>query len=433
MDPILIVVFSLVAMFLLILLNVPIGIAMATAGVVGFGFMTNFAGSFSVLATETIRHLSSLDMAVIPLFLLMGNFANTAGISSDIYNMADAFLGHRRGGLAMATVVGCGLFGSVCGSSIATTATFGRVALPEMIKRGYAPTLATGCIAAGGTLGGLVPPSIFLVVYAVISEEFIIELFLAAIFPAILTISLYFVATSIFVRINQKAGPIGARMGWAERLRVLSKSWSAILLIAVIAIGIYGGIFTVTEAAALGAIMAFLFALARRKMTLPLFWQALTGTALTTGMIYIVIPGANTFNYLVVVSHIPDILTEAIVSSGWPQFVILIVILLLYIAMGSIFESVAAMVLTLPFVLPLIVAMGYSPVWWGIVNVVVIEIGLITPPIGLNVFVLHGVAKDYPLKIVFKGIVPYLAADIVRLSLIVLFPAIALWLPTYFK
>lgn len=433
MDPIVIAILAVVGMFFLIILNVPIGIAMATAGVIGFGFMTSFGSSLSVLASETIRHLSSLDMAVVPLFLLMGNFANTAGISTDIYNIADAFLGHRRGGLAMATVAGCGIFGSVCGSSIATTATFGRVALPEMTKRGYAPTLATGCIAAGGTLGGLVPPSIFLVVYAIIAEEFIIELFLAAIIPAALTILLYFLATSIYVRLYKNAGPAGERVNCWERLKVLKNSWSAMVLIGVIAVGIYGGIFTVTEAAALGAVLSFLFALLRRRLTLPLFWEALTGTAVTTGMIYIVITGANTFNYLIVVSHVPDILSEYIISTGWPTSMILSLTLLLYILLGSVFESVSAMVLTLPFVLPLIVAMGYSPVWWGIVNVVVIEIGLITPPIGLNVFVLQGVAKDYPLKIIFKGILPFLGADFVRLTLVVVFPVLSLWLTSLLK
>lgn len=433
MDPILIVILAVVAMFILILLNVPIGIAMATVGVIGYGLMSSFGSAFSVLSTEMVRHLSSLDMAVIPLFLLMGNFANTAGISTDIYNIADALLGHRRGGLAMATVAGCGIFGSVCGSSIATTATFGRVALPEMTKRGYAPTLATGCIAAGGTLGGLVPPSIFLVVYAVMTEQFIIELFQAAILPAALTILLYFLATAIYVRINPKAGPAGERMHWSERLRVLIRSWSAILILAVIAVGIYGGVFTVTEAAALGAIISFLFALVRRRLTWPLFWEALTGTAVTTGMIYVVIPGANTFNFLIVVSHIPDILTDFIVSSGWPTVMTLSLMLLLYIMLGSIFESVSAMVLTLPFALPLIMSMGYSPVWWGVVNVVVIEIGLITPPIGLNVFVLQGVARDYPLKTVFKGILPFLGADVVRLALIAAFPVISMLIPNLFR
>jgi len=433
MDPILLVVLSIVGMFLLIIFNVPIGIAMSTAGVIGFGLMTTFDAAFSVLATENIRHLSSLDMAVIPLFLLMGNFANTAGISSDIYNVADVFLGHRRGGLAMATVGACGVFGSVCGSSVATAATFGRVALPEMIQRRYSPSLATGCIAAGGTLGGLIPPSVFLIVYAVIAQEFIIELFLAAVFPGILTILLYFIATSIFVRLSPTAGPAGERTNWPDRWRVLAKSWQAILLIGFIAIGIYGGIFTVSESAAFGAILAFLFAVLRGRMTFPLFWEALSGTAVTAGMIYIIIPGANVFNYLVVVSHIPEFLTESIVSSGWQPYIVLPLILLLYIMMGSILESVAAMVLTLPFILPLIVAMGYSPVWWGIVNIVVIEIGLITPPIGLNVFVIHGVAKEYPLKVIFKGILPFLGANIISLVLIVVFPAISLWLPALFK
>jgi tripartite ATP-independent transporter DctM subunit len=329
----------------------------------------------------------------------------------------------------MATIGGCGLFGAVSGSSIATTATFGRVALPEMIKRGYAPTLATGCIAGGGTLGTLVPPSIILVIYAILAEQFIVELFIAAIIPAIVTILLYFIAISIVVRINPKAGPAGPRVNWSERLKLALKSWGAIFLIGAIAIGIYGGIFTVTEAAALGAILSFMLALFRRKMTWPVFWEALTGTAVTTGMIYMILIGSNIFNYFIVISHLPDELATGIIGSGWHPFFIFVVLLLVYIILGSIFDTVAAMVITLPFVLPLIIGMGYSPVWWGIINVVVVEIGMITPPMGINVFLLQGVIKDYPLSTIFRGIIPFILADIGRLSILVLFPVLSVWLP----
>lgn len=433
MNPILLASLAIAAMFVLILLHVPIGISMAAVGIIGFGLLNSFGSAFSLLASETSINLSSLDLAVIPLFVLMGNFAAASGISTDMYNFANAFLGHRRGGLAMATIGGCGLFGAVCGSSVATTATFGRVALPEMIKRGYAPTLATGCIAGGGTLGALVPPSIILVIYAVLAEQFIIDLFIAAIFPAILTITLYFIATSIYVRVSPHVGPAGPRMSWSERGKMVKKSWGAISLIAAIGIGIYGGIFTVTEAAALGAILSFLLALFRRKMTPSVFWEALTGTAVTTGMIYMILIGSNVFNYFIVVSHLPDSLAAGIIESGWHPFFIFFVLLLVYIILGSIFDTVAALVITLPFVLPLIIGMGYSPVWWGIINVVVVEIGMITPPMGINVFLLQGIVGDYPLSTIFKGIVPYICADFARLALLVIFPFFSVWLPNFMK
>jgi len=433
MDPILLASLAILSMFVLILLHVPIGLAMAMVGVIGYGLMTSFAASFSLLSVEGIANLSDLNLAVIPLFLLMGNFASAGGISTDMYNLAHALLGRYRGGLAMATVGGCGLFGAVCGSSFATTATFGQVALPEMLKRGYAPTIATGCIAGGGTLGSLVPPSIILVVYGIMAEQYILELFIAAIIPAALTILLYFLSVAIYVRIYPEAGPAGDRVNPSELFKITVKSWGAIFLMVAIAGGIYGGVFTVTEAAALGAILAFLFAIFRGKITLKIFWQTLSDTAATTAMIYLIIIGANVLNYFIVLTHMPDLLATSIMNSGFPTFVILIILLLVYIILGSVFDTIAAMLITLPFVLPIILSMGFSPVWWGIVNVVVIEIGLITPPIGMNVFVLHGVARDYPLSTIFKGIMPFLFADIVRLALLVMFPVISIWLPNLLK
>jgi len=433
MDPLLFVSLAIAGMFILILLHVPIGLAMATVGIIGYGLMTSFTASFSLLTSETITNLSSVELAVVPLFILMGNFASAGGISTDMYNLAYALLGRYRGGLAMATVGGCGLFGAVCGSSFATTATFGRVALPEMLKRGYAPTLSSGCIAAGGSLGSLVPPSIILVVYAIMAEQYIIELFIAAIIPSILTILIYLLAVIVYVKFNPNASPAGGVVNRSELLKMLLKSWGAIFLLTAIAFGIYGGIFTVTEAAALGAILAFLFALFRKKMTLKIFWNTLEDTASTTAMIYIVIIGASILNYFIVLTHMPDTMANGIMNSGWPTFLVFIVLFVSYIVLGSIFDTIAAMLITLPFVLPIIIGMGYSPVWWGIINVVIIEIGLITPPIGMNVFVLHGVAKDFSLSTIFKGIIPFLMADILRLALLVIFPFISLWLPNLFK
>ena len=429
MDPITVAVLGVLFMFLLILLQVPIGIAMAVAGVVGFGILAGFRPAFTLLATDASSIIANADLAVIPLFLLMGNFATSAGLSSDIYNLAYAFLGHHRGGLALSTIAGCGFFGAVCGSSTATAATFGRVALPEMLARRYTPHFAAGCIAAGGTLGSLVPPSVILIIYAVMAEEFIITLFIAAIIPAIISIASYFVAISIYLRINPKAGPSGPRMSWPDRFRTALRCWGVILILVVVVGGIYGGIFTVTEAAAFGTVLCFIFALGRKKLTKELFWDALTGTALSASMIYVIIIGANVMTYFVTVTHMPDNLINLISGLNLPTFLILTILLVVYLILGSIFDTVAAMVITLPFVLPLITGLGYSPIWWGIVNVVVIEIGMITPPIGLNVFVLHGVAPDLPLGTIFRGILPFLFADIGRLIILVVFPILVLWLP----
>jgi C4-dicarboxylate transporter DctM subunit len=432
MDPIFVAIAGVLFMFLLILLQVPIGIAMAVTGVVGYGMLSGFAPAVTIIATEATGIIANADLAVIPLFLLMGNFATVAGLSTDIYNLAYTFLGHHKGGLALSTVAGCGFFGAVCGSSTATAATFGKVALPEMLARKYAPHFAAGCIAAGGTLGSLIPPSVILIIYAVMAEEFIVTLFIAAIIPGIISIGAYFVAIMIYLKVNPEAGPAGPRMSWPERFKTVLRCWGVLLILVVVVGGIYGGIFTVTEAAAFGAVLAFLFALGRRKMTRKMFWDALSGTALSTAMIYGIIIGANIMTYFITVTHMPDEVVNLISGLHLPTFIILTILLVVYLMLGSIFDTVAAMLITLPFVLPLIIDLGYSPIWWGIVNVVVIEIGMITPPIGLNVFVLHGVAPDLQLSTIFRGILPFLFADIARLIILVVFPVLILWLPSLF-
>jgi tripartite ATP-independent transporter DctM subunit len=430
MDPVLLASLGILALFFLIVLQVPIGIAMGAIGIIGFAFLSDFGPALSLISSETISALSNPDLAVVPIFLLMGNFATASGLSGDIYSLAYAIMGHRRGGLAMATIFGCGFFGAICGSSTATAATFGRVALPEMLKRKYSPSFATGCIAAGGTLGSLVPPSVILIIYAVMAEEFILKLFIAAIIPAIISIASYFIAISIYVRINPKAGPPGQRMGWPDRFRAVYRSWGAILTLLVVVGGIYGGVFTVNEAAAFGAIITLVFAFFRGRLAKKVFWNALTGTAITTAMIYVIIIGANTITYFITLTHMPDTVVGSISNLQLPSGAVIFLLLVVYLVLGSIFDTIAAMLITLPFVLPLVESLGYNAVWWGIVNVVVIEIGLITPPIGLNVFVLQGVAREFPLNVIFRGIFPFLIADIFRLAFIVVFPILILWLPS---
>lgn len=416
-------------MFVLIALHVPIGVAIGAAGVVGFGLLGGWKPAFSLIGTEYVTVFTNAELAVIPLFLLMGSFAGVSGLSADIYRLAYAFIGHRRGGLALATIGGCAGFGAVCGSSLATAATMGRVALPEMIDRGYSPTLASGSVAAGGTLGMLIPPSVIMVIYAFLTEQFVITLFVAALIPALIAVLFHFVTVAVLVRLNPEAGPAGARTAWPDRWRVLLQGWGVLVLMLAVIGGIYGGVFTVNEAACLGAGLAFLFTAIRGKLSWSTMFRVLNETATNTAMIYLIIGGASIFSSFVTLSRMPDALVGQISALGVAPLVVILILFAVYLVLGSVFDTVAAMVITLPFVLPLVTELGYNPIWWGVVLVMAIEVGMITPPIGMNVFVLFGVARDIPLKTIFKGILPFFYADIVRILLIILFPALALWLP----
>jgi len=429
MDPITLGLLGMGGMFLMIALHVPIGVAMGLAGFVGVGFLIGWDPAVSLFGTEPSSKISSEELAVLALFLLMGSFAGLAGLAADMYKLFYAFVGHRPGGLAMATIGGCAGFGAVCGSSVATAATFTRVALPEMLDRNYQPTLAGGSIAAGGTLGMIIPPSLVMIIYGILTEEFIIALFAAAIIPGLISVVFYFITIAIYVRIKPESGPPGPRMPWSERCKVAAECWGIVFLAAVVSGGIYSGVFTVTEAASVGATIAFGFAVARGKVTWQSFLNALRETAGNTGMIYVIIMGASIFAYFVTLSHLPDAVVTGINSLGLPPLAVVTLFLLMYLVLGSVFDTVAAMVITLPFVFPVIVELGYDPVWWGVINVVAMEIGMITPPIGMNVFVLHGVAKTLPLKTIFAGILPFFCADVVRLAVITIFPGVVLWLP----
>ena len=418
-------------LFLLIFLHVPLGIAMTVVGFGGFYVLTgNLSASFSLLSTEAVAVFSSTDLAVIPLFLLMGSFAGAAGLSADVYRCAQAFLGHRRGGLAYATVAGSGGFGAVCGSSVATTLTMSRIALGEMEKRGYQQTIGAGSIAAGGTLGILIPPSTIMVLYAVLTEQFVIDLFVAAIVPGLLTILGFFIAIAIYTRLWPETAPPGERMSWKERLQVARQTWGILLIVALVTGGIYGGIFTVTEAAAVGVFLTLAFTWARGRLTAKIFWPTLFETACNVGMIYMIIFGSHIFTYFITLTRLPETFVSGITGLDLPPMAVIWALIAMYILLGAIFDTVAAMVLTLPFVFPLVVGMGFDPVWWGIVNVIVIEIGLITPPIGLNVFVMHGARPDIGLGTIFRGVTPFVISGFVTLTLIILFPLIALWLPS---
>ncbi len=431
MDPITLGSLGIVFMFVLIALHVPIGIAMAVAGFFGLWAMIGIEGATNIFATTPTDLLVHQSLAAIPMFLLMGSFASAAGLSGDLYRLFHGFVGHYRGGLAMATVAGCGGFGAVCGSSIATASTFMRVALPEMLDRKYKPSLAIGCIAAGGTLGILIPPSNLMLLYGVLTEQFVIALFTAAIVPGLISIAIYFIAIAILVRVRPDMAPSGARLAWARRLPVITGAWGVIVMVFVVSGGIYGGVFTVLEAAAVGCIFAILFTWYRGKLNWPTVRRVLGQTAATTGFIYIIIFGANIFSAFITITQLPETLAGGIRDAGLSPAMVLFLLLVMYIILGSIFDTVAAMIITLPVVFPLMIDLGYNPIWWGVINIMVIEIGQTTPPIGIIPFVLHGMRPDIPLQTIFYGIGPFFAADLIRLAIVASFPALALWLPEF--
>ncbi len=430
MTPIEIGLLGLACLVLVIALHVPVGIAMAVVGAGGYFALTgNLSGMFSLFGTETVAMLTNAEFSVVMAFLLMGGFAGIAGLSGDLYRLGNAWIGHFKGGLAMATIAGCGGFGAISGSSIATTATMSRIALPEMEKRNYLLTLCAGTLAAGGTLGSLIPPSIIMVIYAVQVEQFVIDVFLAAIGPGILSILLYFAAIRAYLLLNPDAAETAPRSDWSERLAVTRKSWGAAMIIVVVMGGIYSGFFTVNEGAAVGLVLTLVFAFTRGALKGQAFWNTLFEAAGSIALLYMIMIGANLFTYFMTLSHMPSEIVEWVKSFNVPPTVVILILVLMYVALGAVFDALAGMVLTLPFVFPLIVGMGYDPIWWGIINVMVIEIGMITPPVGINVFVLKAQRPDIPLGTIYRGVFPFLIANIIALGLVIAFPQIALWLP----
>lgn len=429
MDPLYLALLGFGAMMVMIALHVPIGISMALVGVTGFAQIVGWGPALSLMASEPAASMSNLDLAVIPLFMLMGNLAAAAGLANDVYNIAHAFIGHRKGGLATATVLGSGGFGAVCGSGVATTATFGRVALPEMLERGYAPSLASGAIAAGGTLGIIVPPSTIMVLYAILTEQFVVDLFTAALIPALLAVLLYALAVRATVTFNRSAAAEIEPLSWRERFIELRKGWGVVLLSVVVLGGIYAGIFTVNEAAAVGVVVSFIFLLVRKGIDVKELTGILVSASTATAMIYVMVFGATIFSYFMTITDAPAVIVDAITAMDLPPLGVIAMFLLLYIVLGAFFDEVAAMIITIPFVIPVVQHLGFDLVWWGIINVIVIEIGMITPPIGINVMVLNAMRRDIALPQIYKGIFPFFIADMVRLAILVAFPALTLWLP----
>jgi C4-dicarboxylate transporter, DctM subunit len=468
---------GLACMLVLAFLRLPIAFAMAVVGIVGYAYMRDWSwtAAFATVQTKVYETGRNYTLSVIPLFILMGNFVTRAGMSQELFRTAYAFIGHLRGGLAMATIVGCAGFGAICGSSIATAATFAKVAYPEMKKFGYSDRLATGAIAAGGTLGILIPPSTILVIYGIMTGTSIGKLFAAGILPGLLATLLLCLAVQYITWRDPKAGPRGERLTWKERFATLKGiGWFAALGVAVIGSvqlgwvasddaavlgaiavfllslvykgitsvialfvlvmgGIYGGVFTAVEGAGVGAFGAMIFALARKALTWKALYAALVESARTTSMLFLILIGALMFAEFVNITSMPSDLKNFVNGLGVSPVVVVGAIMIIYVLLGTAMEELSMILLTVPVFFPLVVGMGVDPIWFGVLIVVVVEIGLISPPVGMNLFVLNTLLPQVKTRTIFHGVLPFISADIIRLALLVAFPAISLWLPSFMK
>ncbi len=424
--------------------RVPIAFAMGIVGFVGFAILRGgidpALGQLEKVAFSTGLNY---ELSVLPLFILMGNFVTSARMSEDLYRAANGFLGHRRGGLAMATIVACGGFGAVCGSAMATAATMAKVAMPSMRRFGYSDKLAVASIASGGTLGILIPPSTIMVIYGIMTQTNIGHLMAAGILPGLVAIGFYLLAVQYVVRTDPAAGPRGERTPWRERMRLLANVWGVSVLFLIVMVGIYGGFFTATEAAGIGAAGAFLFALFRGELTWAKLYKVLLDSAVTTAMMFTVLMGAILFSDFINFTGFAEALVKFVNELGVNRWGVLAAILLIYILLGTAMEELSMILLTVPVFFPLVMSLGFDKalgvppgligVWFGILIVCVVEIGMISPPVGVNLFVLRSVLPDVPTGMIFRGVLPFFTIDIVRIGVLAAFPIISIWLPSHMR
>lgn len=415
-------------LLVLIFIGIPIGFAMALVGFVGFAFIAGMQGALSNLSAVPFGYVADYSFVVIPLFLLMGNLAANTGISRDIYTAAHSWVGHFRGGLAMSTVVASAGFAAVSGSSTATGAAMGKVAFPEMQRYNYDPKIAAGSIAAGGTMGILIPPSMGFILYAILTEQSVGQLFMAGIIPGILEVIFYIATIYILCLRNPAIAPSGPRTSFKQKLMSLKGIWSMLALFALVMGGIYTGLFTPSEAAAIGAFGALVISLVMGRFTPRIFVSSLAETGRTTAMIFILIIGAMIFMRFLAVSNLPFVLSEFVANLNIPAYGVIAVVVVFYIFVGCFLDIFSSLVLTIPIIYATIMALGFDPIWFGVIFVRVAEIGLITPPIGLNCFVIAGVT-GLPVGTVFRGIIPFFIADILHVALLIALPQLSLFLP----
>lgn len=430
LDTNLIALLGFVALFVMIFLRVPVGIAMALVGFSGFAAVVGLDPALSVLATSPIRTVTNYNLILIPLFILMGVFASSTGMSGELFRMGQAWLGRFKGGMAMSTIAACGGFAAICGSSVATAATMTRVALPEMQRQGYSNAIASGVIASGGTLGILIPPSVVLVLYGYLTEQDIGKLFIAGVIPGLLSILVLIGVVRYLAWRHPESMPAGERSSWQEKLDSLKGIWAVCLLFIAIVGGIYLGVVTPVEASAVGAAGTFLIGLVRRRLTFRLIVSSLIEALRTSVAIFVILIGAMLFSYFLAVTQTPQALTAWLVALPVGDFGVLLLILAVFIVLGCVLDPMAMVILLVPIVYPVIVNLGIDPIWFGILVVVAVEMGMITPPIGMNCFVIRSVAPDVSLGQIYRGVMPFVVSDFIRLALLLAFPVLVLFLPS---
>ena len=429
MTPTVIGVIGLLALFVVIFSRMPVGFVMALIGFIGFGAIVNYDAALSLIAKDVFDVFGAYSLTVIPLFILMGQVSFHAGISTRLFEVAYKFIGHWPGGMAIATIGACAGFSAICGSTNATAATMAAVTLPEMRKYHYKDSLAAGVVAAGGSLGILVPPSVVFIIYGIMTEQSIGKLFMAGILPGVLLAVLFMLAVVVWARLSPAVAPRGPRSDWRTRLASLSGLIETLLLFLLVMGGLFLGFFTPTEAGAVGAMGSILIAVFRKKLSWKSFVQSLFETTRISCMVLVIVAGATIFGHFLAITRIPFDIAEWVASFNLPAFAVMGLIILVYLVGGCVIDALALIMLTVPIFYPVVLSLGYDPIWFGVVIVLVTQIGVITPPVGVNVYVVSGVARDIPLHVIFKGVVPLLLALIVATLLMVPFPEIALYLP----
>jgi tripartite ATP-independent transporter DctM subunit len=429
MNPVTIGIIGIVVLVIIFLLRMPVGFAMAFVGLIGFSCLVSTEAGLSILARDVFHVFSSYSLTVIPMFVLMGSLASASGMSKRLYDASYSLLGRLRGGLAIATVAGCAGFAAICGSTNATAAAMGKVALPEMKRYNYADSLATGSVAAAGSLGILIPPSTIFIIYGIMTEQSIGKLFLSGIFPGLILATLFIITIVLLCKHNPKLAPAGVATSWKNKLAGLAGVIETLVLFSLVIVGLFLGWFSPTQAGAVGAAGALLIGVASRQLT----WQGLLGAVKDalriTCMVMVIVTGATIFGHFMAVTKIPFILADWVVGLPLPTTAIMGVIVLIYLIGGCFMDALALITLTIPILYPVVLALGFDPIWFGVIIVLVTEMGVITPPVGVNVYVIKGIAKDVPLETIFKGILPFLVALIVAISILMAFPQIATFLP----
>src|ERR1700758_1508560 len=418
-------VIGFIALFVLMLLRVPVGMAMGLVGVTGFGYIVGEPQALALVGTTVTRTVSNYNFGIIPMFLLMGAIVSASGMSRELFRAANSFIGHLRGGLGLATIAACAGFAAISGSSVATAATFATVAYPEMRRYDYPQSFAAGVIAAGGTLGAIFPPSTVLAVYGLITQQDIGKLFIAGILPGLLAVSMYMLTIAAIGLLKPGFLRAGPRSGWSERLQSLRDVWAALALFGFVIGGLYGGLFTPTEAGGVGACGAFLISVARGKLKPAGMLAALLQATRTAAAVFTVLIGALLFGYFLTVTETPQKLTEFLTGLGLGPYGVLALIMVMYLVLGCLMDAMAMIILTVPIIFPVVTALGFDPIWFGVVIVVTVELGLIHPPVGMNVFVIKTVVPEVSFLTIFSGVLPFIVTDLLRLAILIAFPSIA--------